>query len=170
MEAYTCSVMKYTLLAAAVCLGVCLALVTVQVSVHAADPDKPMFWSSAQNKDFDKKATAKLNDERHLGTERLMDSAFVAFRNGPGEPELHVKQADLLLIRSGSGAVLIGGEMVGGKPTGPDEIRGGTIKGGTKYPVAAGDTLYVPANTVHQFVMEPGQSFTAMVIKITPKQ
>jgi mannose-6-phosphate isomerase-like protein (cupin superfamily) len=158
--------MKYALLA----VSVCTLLATIQVSVRAADPDKPMFWSAAQNKELDKKATAKLNDERHLGTERLMDSAFVAFRNGSGEPELHVKQADLLLIRSGSGAVLIGGEMVGGKPTSPDEVRGGTIKGGTKYPVAAGDTLYVPANVVHQFVMEPGQSFTALVIKITPKQ
>jgi mannose-6-phosphate isomerase-like protein (cupin superfamily) len=150
--------------------SVCLAMVTIQVSVHAADPVKPMFWSAAQNKDFDKKATANLNEERHLGTERLMDSAFVAFRNGSGDAELHVKQADLLLIRSGSGTVLIGGEMIEGKSTGPDEIRGKLVTGGTRYPVVAGDTLYVPANTVHQFVMEPGQSFTAMVIKITPKQ
>lgn len=155
--------MKPALLAASSCLALWFTL-------QAADPTQPMFWSAAQNKDFDKKATAKLNPERHLGTERLMDSAFIAFRNGSGEPELHVKQADLLLIRSGSGAVLIGGEMVGGRSTAPDEMRGGTIRGGTKYPVAAGDTLYVPANIVHQFVMEPGQSFTAMVIKITPKQ
>jgi mannose-6-phosphate isomerase-like protein (cupin superfamily) len=158
--------MKFTFLAA----SLCVALVAIQVSVRAADPDKPMFWSAVQNKDFDKKATAKLNDERHLGTERLLDSAFVAFRNGSGEAELHVKQADLLLIRSGSGTVLVGGEMIEGKPTGPDEVRGKSIKGGTKYPIAAGDTLYVPANTVHQFLIEPGQSFTAMVIKITPKQ
>ena len=150
--------------------SVCLALVTVQVAVRAADSDKPIFWSASQNKDFDKKATAKLNDERHLGTERLLDSAFVAFRNGSGEAELHVKQADLLLFRSGSGTVLVGGEMIEGKPTGPDEVRGKSIKGGTRYPVAAGDTLYVPANTVHQFLIEPGQSFTAMVIKITPRQ
>jgi mannose-6-phosphate isomerase-like protein (cupin superfamily) len=146
-----------------------LALVTVRISVHAADPDKPVFWSAAQNRDFDRQATAKLNAERHLGTERLMDSAFVAFRNGSGEAELHVKQADLLLIRSGSGTVLVGGEMIEGKPTGPDEVRGKSVSGGTRYPVAAGDTLYIPANTVHQFLMEPGQSFTAMVIKITPK-
>lgn len=158
--------MKFTVLAACMLL----ALVTARVSVHAADPDKPMFWSAAQNKDFDRKATAKLNDERHLGTERLMDSAFVAFRNGSGEAELHVKQADLLLIRSGSGTVLVGGEMIEGKPTGPDEVRGKSISGGTRYPVAAGDTLYIPANTVHQFLMEPGQSFTAMVIKLTPRQ
>jgi mannose-6-phosphate isomerase-like protein (cupin superfamily) len=156
--------MKFAFLAA----PVCLALVTVPV--RAADPVKPMFWSAAQNKDFDKEATSRLNEERHLGTERLMDSAFVAFRNGSGEAELHVKQADLLLIRSGSGTVLIGGEMIEGKSTGPDEIRGKSITGGTRYPVVAGDTLYIPANTVHQFLMEPGQSFTAMVIKITPKQ
>ncbi len=155
--------MKFAFLAA----SVCLALVT---AVRAADPVRPMFWSATQNKDFDKKAIAKLNDERHLGTERLIDSAFVAFRNGSGEAELHVKQADLLLIRSGSGTVLIGGEMIEGKSTGPDEIRGKSITGGTRYPVVAGDTLYVPRNTVHQFLMEPGQSFTAMVIKITPKQ
>ena len=79
-----------------------------------ADPAQPLFWSSSQNKDFDKKAVAKLNAERHLGTERMLDSAFVAFRNGNGEAELHEKQADLLLIRSGEGTVLVGGKIVGG--------------------------------------------------------
>ncbi len=49
-------------------------------------------------------------------------------------------------------------------------FAGKSISGGAKYPVAAGDTLYIPANTVHQFLMEPGQSFTALVIKITLKQ
>ena len=128
-----------------------------------------MFWSAAQLKDVDKAALGKLNPERHLGTERLLDSAFVAFRNGSGEAELHEKLADLIVVRSGEGAVLIGGKMIDGKPTGPGEVRGKSIEGGTRYPIAAGDVLYVPANTVHQFWMEPGQSFTAMVVKITPK-
>ena len=139
-------------------------------AVYAADPTQPIFWSASQLKDADKNANAKLNVERHLGTERMLDSAFIAFRNGPGEAEVHEKLADLIIVRSGQGAVLVGGKIVDGKPTGPDEIRGKAIEGGTKYPIAAGDTLYVPANTVHQFVMEPGQSFTAMVVKITPKQ
>ena len=152
--------MKYTLLLA----------VTFLAALQAADPDKPMFWSAGQQKDFDKKALGKLNAERHLGTERLMDSAFVAYRDGSGEAELHVKQADLLLIRSGNGTVLVGGKMIEGRSTSADEMRGKSIEGGTKYPIAAGDILYIPANTVHQFLMEPGQNFTAMVIKITPKQ
>jgi len=136
----------------------------------AADPTQPMFWGAAQQKDFDKLALAKLNADRHLGTELLLDSAFVAFRNGSGEAELHEKLADLLLIRSGTGTVLVGGKMIEGKPSGPDEVRGKSIEGGTKYPIAAGDILYIPANTVHQFLIAPGQSFTAMVVKITPKQ
>jgi len=74
-----------------------------------------------------------------------------------------------MLIRSGEGTVLIGGKIVEGNPTGPDEIRGKSIEGATKYPIAAGDVLYIPANTVHQFQVEPGKSFTAMVVKITPK-
>ena len=148
----------------------CVALFGLTlIAVRAADPVQPMFWSASQLKEADKSANSKLNAERHLGTERLLDSAFIAFRNGSGEAELHEKLADLIIVRSGQGAVLVGGKMIDGKPTGPDEVRGKSIEGGKKYPIAVGDTLYVPANTVHQFVMEPGQSFTAMVVKITPK-
>ena len=146
-----------------------LLAVTCFAALQAADPNQPLYWSASQLKDVDKKANSKLNPERHLGTERLLDSAFVAFRNGSGEAELHEKLADLIIVRSGEGAVLIGGKMIDGKPTGPDEVRGKSLEGATKYPIAAGDTLYVPANTPHQFWMEPGQSFTAMVVKITPK-
>jgi mannose-6-phosphate isomerase-like protein (cupin superfamily) len=143
--------------------------ITCLVSVQAADPTQPLFWNAGQMKDVDQKAATKLNPERHLGTERLMDSVFVAFRNGSGEAELHENQADLIIVRSGAGAVLVGGKMIGGKPSGAGEVRGASIEGATKYPITAGDTLYVPANTVHQFWMEPGQNFTAMVVKITPK-
>jgi len=147
-----------------------LLVLAFAAALPAADPAQPMFWSSAQQKDFDQSALSKLNADRHLGTERLLDSAFVAFRNGNGEAEIHEKQADLLLIRSGQGTVLVGGKIVEGKTSAPDEVRGKSIEGGTKYPIAAGDVLYIPANTVHQFLVDPGKSFTAMVVKITPKQ
>src|ERR1700758_2333011 len=118
--------MKYVLLLAVTCLA----------ALQAADPTQPLFWSASQLKDVDKKANAKLNPERHLGTERLLDSAFVAFRNGSGEAELHEKLADLIIVRSGEGAVLIGGKMIEGKPSGPDEVRGKSLEGGKKYPIA----------------------------------
>ena len=147
-----------------------LLLAVTCLALLAADPAQPMFWSAGQQKGFDKDAKGKLNPERHLGTERMLDSAFVAYRDGNGEAEIHEKLADLLLIRSGEGVVLVGGKIVEGKPSGTDEIRGKSIEGGTKYPIAAGDVLYIPANTVHQFLVEPGKSFTAMVVKITPKK
>ena len=146
------------------------ALTILGLTAFAADPDKPLFWSAAQQKDFDKLAQGKLNPERHLGTERLLDSAFVAFRDGNGEAEIHENQADLLLIRSGEGTVLVGGKIVEGKPTGAGEIRGKSIEGATPFPIHAGDVLYIPANTVHQFQVGPGRNFTAMVVKITPRK
>jgi len=159
MKAYTSRIMK----------SACVLVLAFSIPLMAADPVQPLFWSAAQQKDFDKSALSKLNAERHLGTERLLDSAFVAYRNGNGEAEIHEKQADLLLIRSGEGTVLVGGKIVEGKPSAPGEIRGKSIEGGTRYPIAPGDVLYIPANTVHQFLVEPGKSFTAMVVKITPK-
>ena len=147
-----------------------VGIAIVLLPLRAADSTEPLFWSASQVKDMDKSAFSKLNPERHLGTERMIDSAFVAFRNGSGEAELHQKLADLLLIRSGSGTVLVGGKMIEGKATAADEMRGKSIEGGKRYPIAAGDILYIPANVVHQFLIEPGQSFTAMVVKITPKQ
>jgi mannose-6-phosphate isomerase-like protein (cupin superfamily) len=151
--------MRTTLLLAVACLA----------SLQAADSTKPLFWSAGQTKDAVKKLPAKVNPERHLATERFVDSAFIAYRDGNGEAELHEKQADLIFFQEGEGVVLVGGKMVEGKPTGADEQRGKAIEGGTRYPVTAGDTLYIPANVVHQFQLEPGKHFTATVVKITPK-
>jgi mannose-6-phosphate isomerase-like protein (cupin superfamily) len=146
-----------------------LPALALLVSLQAADSTEPMFWSAGQTRDAVKKLPGKVNPERHLATERFTDSAFIAYRDGNGEAELHEKQADLILFQEGEGVVLVGGKMVEGKSTGPDEQRGKSIEGGTKYPVAAGDTLYIPANVVHQFQIEPGKHFTATVVKITPK-
>src|ERR1700733_14954403 len=66
-------------------LLVIACLIPLQAPLPAADPAQPLFWSSSQNKDFDNQAESKLNPDRHLGTERLLDSAFVTYRNGSGE-------------------------------------------------------------------------------------
>ena len=148
--------MKNTLWLIAACL----------LPLHGAGPAQPMFWSAQQLTGSDQNAVSKLDPQRHLGTERLLDAAFVAFRNGSGEAELHQNAADLILVRSGAGAVRVGGTMIEGRKTAAGEMRGKSIEGDTKYPIAAGDMLYIPPNTVHQFWMEPGQSFTALVVKL----
>ena len=135
----------------------------------AADPTEPVYWSAAKTRDLDKQAASRLNKESGLGTSRLMDSAFILYREGNSMAEIHTKQADFIVARDGECTMLVGGKIVDGKPSGQDEIRGASIDGASKFPMAAGDTLYVPANTVHQFVIQPGKHFTASIIKITPK-
>jgi len=137
--------------------------------IFAADPTEPVFWSAAKTKDLDKQAASRLNKESGLGTSRLMDSAFILYREGNSMAEIHTKLADMIVARDGECTMIVGGKIIDGKPSGQDEIRGASIEGGTKFPMAAGDTLYVPANTVHQFVIAPGKHFTATIIKVTPK-
>ncbi len=151
-------------------MRIVLLLIAVGAAVlTAADPTEPVYWSAARTKDLDKQASSRLNQESGLGTSRLMDSAFILYREGNSMAEIHTKQADMIVARDGECTLLVGGKIVDGKPSGRDEIRGVSIEGGTKFPMAAGDTLYVPANTVHQFVIQPGKHFTATIIKITPK-
>lgn len=151
-------------------MRVALLLITVAAGLlTAADPTDPVYWSAAKTKDLDKQAASRLNRESGLGTSRLMDSAFILYREGNSMAEIHTRQADMIVARDGECTMIVGGKIVGGKPSGQDEIRGSSIEGGIKYPMSAGDTLYVPANTVHQFVIAPGKHFTATIIKVTPK-
>jgi mannose-6-phosphate isomerase-like protein (cupin superfamily) len=99
----------------------------------------------------------------------LLDSATLIYRDGPSEAEVHRTLADFITVRSGEGEVVVGGTIVDGKSSAPDELRGTSIQGGTRYRIAAGDILYIPANTVHQFFVAPGKNFTVTIVKITPK-
>lgn len=144
--------------------------ITAFAPLHAADPTAPVYWSAAKTQELDKSAAARLNKQAGLGTSRLMDSAFILYREGNSQAEIHTDQADFIFFREGEGAVIIGGKIVNPHPTGAGEIRGESIEGGTKYKVAAGDSLFVPKNTPHQFWLEPGQHFTATIVKVVPKE
>ena len=50
-----------------------------------------------------------------------------------------------MIIRSGEGAILVGGTSQNAKPTTPGETRGDGVEGGTRYKLAPGDMIYVPA-------------------------
>jgi mannose-6-phosphate isomerase-like protein (cupin superfamily) len=147
-----------------------VVLVTAALGLQAADPTTPIFWSAVQTTELDKTAASRLNKKAGLGTSRLMDSAFILYREGNSQAEIHTEQADFIFFREGQGAVIIGGKIVNGKPTGAGELRGDSIDGGTKYPVKAGDSIYVPKGAPHQFWLESGQHFTATIVKITPKE
>lgn len=135
----------------------------------AGDPKAPIFWSAQRMTEIDKGAGTRVSPQTNMAGERLLASATVIYRTGNSGSEIHEKLADFIFIREGEGSVLVGGKVIGGQPSGPDEIRGESIEGGALYPVKAGDTLYIPANMPHQFFVEKGKHWVITIVKITPK-
>ncbi len=143
--------------------------VAILCTASIATAQQPILWSAKQIADLEKKIASNVDPARHLGLERLIEGgATLIYRDGNSEAEVHTKQADFITIRSGEGEVLIGGSIVDGRATAVGELRGAGIKGATSYKVSAGDILYIPVNTVHQFVLAPGRHFNVTIVKITP--
>jgi mannose-6-phosphate isomerase-like protein (cupin superfamily) len=141
-------------------------LILILLPLQAADPAQAVYWSASQMVAAGKKAEAKLNPATKVGSEQLLDSATLIFRSGASEAEVHEKRADLIFVREGEGTVLVGGKIVEERRSGPGELRGASIEGGSKYNLATGDTLYVPANIAHQFLVQQDKHFVAIIVKI----
>lgn len=90
----------------------------------------------------------------------------VSHRDANGVPELHEKQTDIMVIQNGEAEILVGGEIVDPKTSGPGEVRGTSIKNGVRKSVGAGDVVHIPANTPHQFFLGNGKQITYFVVKV----
>ncbi len=82
-------------------------------------------------------------------------------RDGSGNPELHDDIIDVVFIQSGAGTMLVGGEMIG-----RSNAPGSAINGGTRYPVAAGDVLHIPARTPHAYLVPDGGHITYLLVRV----
>ena len=72
-------------------------------------------------------------------------------RTDAGQVEFHEKDTDVFYIVEGSATFVTGGTMLGGKTTGPGEIRGTSITGGETRTLAAGDVIVIPDSVNHWF-------------------
>jgi Cupin len=72
-------------------------------------------------------------------------------RDTEGQVEVHVKDADIIYMLEGTTTFITGGEVVGGRTTAPDEIRGTSVRGGDTRKLAKGDVIIVPRGTPHWF-------------------
>ena len=66
---------------------------------------------------------------------------MIAHREGDGTAEFHAKQADVFFVQSGEATLIVGGDVVDSKTTAPDEIRGPSIRNGSKKTLHAGDLI-----------------------------
>jgi mannose-6-phosphate isomerase-like protein (cupin superfamily) len=94
------------------------------------------------------------------------DTFMLSRRQADGVVEWHENQADVFFVQSGSATLLVGGTMVGGEITEPHEKRNGTIQGGIKRKLSAGDVVRIPAQVPHQLLLDGSPEFTYFVIKV----
>jgi mannose-6-phosphate isomerase-like protein (cupin superfamily) len=143
-----------------------LSLVTV---AYAALPAGYSHWTAEQIENRARNLPAKMSKVK-VSTESLggwgNHSMSLVHREGSGEAELHETQSDILFIRSGDAAIVIGGTIPNGRTTTAHEIRGPGIEGGEKQPLHPGDVLHIAPKTPHQMILEPGQKLDYYAVKV----
>lgn len=143
------------------------ALVVASLAL-AADPDGFAMYTAAQIKS--RAAAAKL-DANKAGADRVATwgnhGLLLVHRAGDGAAETHDSQVDVVTVVSGEGTLVVGGTMNSPKTTGPGEVRGPSITGGTKHEMHVGDVFHIPAGVPHQMLVP--KDMVIQVVKVTVK-
>jgi mannose-6-phosphate isomerase-like protein (cupin superfamily) len=90
----------------------------------------------------------------------------ISHREVSGKVELHKTKADVIVIQTGTATLVTGGEMLDPVATGPSEMQGSSIKGGTSREIGPGDVIEIPIGVPHQFLLAPGTQITYLVVKV----
>ena len=147
-----------------------LSTVLLATAAIAALPAGYSHWTTAQLEEHARGLPAKMNTTVKVATEPLggwgNHSMSLVHREGPGEAELHETQADILFIRSGDAAIIVGGKIPNQRRTSAHEIRGASIEGGEKQALHPGDVLHIAPHTPHQMILEPGQKLDYYAVKV----
>ncbi len=125
-------------------------------------------WTSQQLSERSKSLAGKVKDG--LASETLgkwgNHSIMIVHREATGQSEFHENQADIIIVRNGSGNIILGGSVQGGKTTTPGEIRGSGISGGEKQALHTGDVVHIPPKTAHQVMLAPGEKIEYFAVKV----
>src|SRR5882757_5757877 len=79
------------------------------------------------------------------------------------EPEVHAHNTHYIQVLSGEATLIYGGKVTNARESGPGQIRGDGITGGTTMTVRAGDFLQIPAGMPHLFNVAAGGKFRYVV-------
>jgi mannose-6-phosphate isomerase-like protein (cupin superfamily) len=149
---------------------IAMVLLCAGFALPAGDPEGFHMWKAAELKSFAKTLAPKVNDT-HVATQAIPgmgNYSFInVFRNGTGQSELHETQADVFVVESGEGTLVVGGKMNDEKASGPNEVRGSGITGGTERKLAPGDMVAIPAKVPHQVKVDAGKQISYIVVKVT---
>ena len=151
-----------------------LALILIPVASANSDDAAPAGferWSASTLESMTRTlATQAASDPHHLAFKQVADypnDAFLlAHREADGAPELHETQVDAIFVVSGSAMLIFGGTLLNAQTVSPHEKRNGTIQGGARQKLSAGDIVRIPPNTPHQLVLDGAREFTYFVVKV----
>src|ERR1700761_8662315 len=90
----------------------------------------------------------------------------LTLRTKSGGAEIHEHFDDIFFVTGGRATLLTGGTVQNSKTKDGGETQGTAIEGGQTQTVAKGDVVHVPAGTPHQFILAPGEQFSAVVVKV----
>ncbi len=138
---------------------------------EGTSPEGFEHWTSATLGEAEKTLSAKAATDPHrVALQQLAtfnnEYFLLSNRQGDGSVEWHEMEADVFVVQSGTATLVVGGTQVGGETTAPHEKRGGTIEGGVRQKLSAGDIVRIPARAPHQLLVQTGQEFAYLVIKV----
>ncbi|MDQ6831371.1 MAG: cupin domain-containing protein [Gemmatimonadota bacterium] len=81
------------------------------------------------------------------------------------EPEVHARWDDLVIVRSGTGAIQMGDSLSGSTFRAPGERRGGRFAKSYELVVHAGDIVKIPAAVPHAFLVAGPEPLEYLLIK-----
>jgi len=109
-------------------------------------------------------------DPHHFAVKQISDYPNEAFllvhREANGQVEWHETQGDVFFVQSGFATLIVGGTYLNGETLAPHEKRNGSIQGGARQKLSAGDVVRIPARVPHQVVLDGAHEFTYLVIKV----
>jgi mannose-6-phosphate isomerase-like protein (cupin superfamily) len=103
-----------------------------------------------------------------LGAQKITDypndAIYEVHREGDGAPEFHEAEADIFFVQSGSGTLVVGGILTGADTVAAHELRNGTLSGGVRRKLSAGDVVRIPAKRLHQPLLDGAREITYIVV------
>ena len=145
-----------------------LLLLLIATSFAAEESHFAMWTPAAiqQREDVLKKSVAPDHSSRETLADYGDHRLRLLYRDADGFPELHDKIADVVMVHSGEGELMLGGTM-SGKKGNPEtgEYLGTSLTGGQLYPIKAGDILHIPAGIPHSFHVAAGKHITYVLLK-----
>jgi mannose-6-phosphate isomerase-like protein (cupin superfamily) len=145
-----------------------LLALSLPTAMFAADPEGFAMYKAS---DIQARAKSTTLDANKAGLNRAGSwgnhGLVVVRREGDGAVEVHETQVDVVTVVSGEGTLIVGGTVIDGKTTAPNEIRGKSIDGGMRVPMAPGDVFHIPAKLPHQMLVP--KSLIIQVVKVDSK-